>query len=174
MLKRLNRQTSSMPRKLLYLILMFLVYRPVIGQDTSLKSESNRERSNLLNERPRSNQLHPQGEIHVFEDRRIAKLDSLKRRYPTKIRGYRVQIFFGNREEARQKRIEFTAQYPTIPAYISYLAPNFRLRAGDFRTRIEAEKLKHDLGNKYQGCYIVKDAIELPALMPEEDPENTE
>ncbi len=172
MLKRLNCQTSSMPQKLLYLVLLIFICRAVMGQDTtSWESESTQKGSTLLNERPWTGQIHPQGEIRVHEDRRIAILDSLKRRYPTKIKGYRVQIFFGNREEARRKRIEFTARYPQTPAYISYLAPNFRLRVGDFRTRIEAEKLKHDLGNRYQGCYIVKDEIELPALVPEDDPE---
>lgn len=106
------------------------------------------------------------GQIRVFEDRRIAALDSLKIVYPSSIRGYRLQLFFGDRDEARKKRVEFTKRYPHIPTYISYLAPNFRLRVGDFRTRLQAEKLKHTLGHEYPGSYIVKDQIELPALRP--------
>lgn len=105
------------------------------------------------------------GEISVFQDERIAMLDSLKKLHPGKQSGYRVQIFFGKREEAFERKAEFMENHPDIPAYISYLAPNFRLRVGDFRTRLEAEKLKSQLD--YSGCYIVKDKIELPTLKGE-------
>ena len=107
-----------------------------------------------------------QGEIKVYQDERITHLDSLKRLHPGKQSGYRVQIFFGDRKEALKRKAEFANSYPDIPAYISYLAPNFRLRVGDFRTRLEAEKLKNAM--EYQGCYIVKDKIELPALSVED------
>ena len=109
------------------------------------------------------------GEVKLlYLDRRIAALDSMKVRHPSAIKGYRLQLFFGDRAEARKRRAEFSEKFPHIPSYISYLAPNFRLRVGDFRTRMEVEKLKRDLGRDYPGAYIVKDAIELPELRPAE------
>lgn len=105
------------------------------------------------------------GTIEVFQDERISRLDSLKRLNPGKPSGYRVQIFFGDRNKALERKADFIETYPDIPAYISYLAPNFRLRVGDFRTRLEAEKLKDEL--QYTGCYIVRDKIELPSLPTE-------
>jgi hypothetical protein len=104
------------------------------------------------------------GHINFHMDRRIARLDSLKELNPTGIEGYRVQIFFGNRDQAQSTRVEFLRDYPDVGAYISYLAPNFRLRVGDFRTKIESEKFKNELIQKYPGCYIVKDQIEFPPL----------
>lgn len=105
-----------------------------------------------------------EGEIRVFCNPEILQVDSLKQLRPTLTNGYRVQIFFGKREDAQEKRATFLRQFSDTGAYISYLAPNFRLRVGDFRNRIEAEKFKQSLGLQFQGAYIVKDKIELPPL----------
>ncbi|MGB6035228.1 MAG: SPOR domain-containing protein [Cryomorphaceae bacterium] len=115
-------------------------------------------------------QKRPMGKVTVVEDARITELDSLKREYPGQQDGYRVQIFFGKRQEALERKAEFADTHPHLPAYISYLAPNFRLRVGDFRTRIEGEKLKQEIDSDYPGCYLVKDKIEMPSLEKKEEP----
>jgi hypothetical protein len=104
------------------------------------------------------------GTVSFYMDKRIANLDSLKKLNPTGIEGYRVQIFFGDRDKAQDTRVDFLRAHPEMGAYISYLAPNFRLRVGDFRTRLESEKFKTELLQRYPGSYIVKDEIELPPL----------
>ena len=55
----------------------------------------------------------------------------------------------------------FLQSSPDTPAYLSWLAPNWRLRIGDCRTRLEAERLLRDLRSAYPGCYIVPDQIEM-------------
>lgn len=104
------------------------------------------------------------GIIDIIADSRIKELNNRKKDNPTKMDGYRVQIYFGNRNTAQEKRGEFIRKYSDKSAYISYLAPNFRLRVGDFRTRLESEKFKQEIGKSFPGCYIVKDKIELPPL----------
>lgn len=104
------------------------------------------------------------GKISIHASQDILRLDSLKRLKPTLPDGYRVQIYFGKREGAQEKRAVFLRQYPETGAYISYLAPNFRLRVGDFRSRIEAEKFKQTLAFSFPGAYLVKDKIELPPI----------
>ncbi|MEM9053254.1 MAG: SPOR domain-containing protein [Bacteroidota bacterium] len=108
------------------------------------------------------------GEINITQDERIEELDELRKKYPGTLNGYRVQIFFGKRELAIEQKAEFVESNPDVPTYISFLAPNFRLRVGDFRSRIEAEKLKSQIEKEYPGCYIVKDQIELPPLEKEQ------
>ena len=108
------------------------------------------------------------GEINITQDERIEELDELRKKYPGTLNGYRVQIFFGKREPAIEQKAEFIESNPDVPTYISFLAPNFRLRVGDFRSRIEAEKLKSQIEADYPGCYIVKDQIEFPPLEKEE------
>jgi len=110
-----------------------------------------------------------EGQIDIHMDSRIARIDSLKKLRPTHYDGYRVQIYFGERNEAQNARVEFLRKYPDMGAYVSYLAPNFRLRVGDFRTRIDSEKFKNAVTNEYPGSYIVKDHIELPTLTETEE-----
>lgn len=87
--------------------------------------------------------------------------------YPTSdhvIDGYRVQIFLGAKADAVKTRQTFLLKHPDVPAYLSYLAPNFRIRVGDLRDRISAERLRHDLKEEEPGCYVVQDRIEPPRL----------
>jgi hypothetical protein len=78
--------------------------------------------------------------------------------------GYRVQIFLGDRKTAEETKRTFLQKNPDIPAYLSWLAPNFRLRVGDLRTRLEAEHLLNELKVAYPGSYIVPDEIGMPRL----------
>lgn len=80
--------------------------------------------------------------------------------------GYRVQIFLGDRRTAEETKRSFLLKYPDRAVYLSWLAPNFRLRVGDLRTRLEAERLLRDMKLEYPGSYIVRDEIEPPALPP--------
>lgn len=82
-----------------------------------------------------------------------------------KIEGYRVQIYFNeNKSVALGQKANFLSQYAEHKAYLDYLAPNYRVRVGNFRTKLEAEKLKQSLLSTYPTCIIIKDNIELPAL----------
>jgi len=80
-------------------------------------------------------------------------------------KGFRVQVFLGDRKTAEETKRTFLQKYPDTPAYLSWLAPNFRLRVGDLRTRLEAERLLRDLKVIYPGSYIVPDDIEMPRVV---------
>ena len=78
--------------------------------------------------------------------------------------GYRVQIFLGDRTTAETTKRTFLQKNPEVPVYLSWLAPNFRLRVGDCRTRLEAEHLLHEVKTTCPGSYIVPDEIEMPRV----------
>lgn len=130
------------------------LYRP--AKDSSKIRAQDSSREELIVSRP--------GSIKVIQSKDILLLDSLKKENPTLPSGYRVQIYFGKREVARDKKAEFLNKYPEKGAYISYLAPNFRLRVGDFRTRLECDGFKKEIDSTFPGSYIVQDKIELPPL----------
>lgn len=104
------------------------------------------------------------GHVRMVESARIQALmaDYAAKKQPLK--GYRVQVFLGDRNTAETVRRNFLVQHPDIPAYLSYLAPNFRVRVGDLRDRISAEFLREALKAEFPGLYIVPDEIEPPAL----------
>lgn len=83
------------------------------------------------------------------------------------LKGFRVQVFLGSREQAEELRRNFLAKHPEVPAYLSYLAPNFRVRVGDLRDRVAAERLREQLRSEFPGLYVVADEIQTPKLQSE-------
>lgn len=108
------------------------------------------------------------GVVNIYEDYRMTKLvDTYKVAHSDgKIDGYRVQLFFGDRDSAREIKTTFLKKYPTTKADVTYLAPNFRVRVGSFRTTLEAEQFKNELKSLFPNCYIVPEKITLPPLKP--------
>lgn len=104
------------------------------------------------------------GEVELLVDPRVERAMADYKDHEHTQQGYRVQIFLGERRVAEETKRAFLLKYPESAAYLSWLAPNFRLRVGDLRTRLEAERLLRDLKEQYPGSYIVPDEIEPPVL----------
>jgi len=51
--------------------------------------------------------------------------------------------------------------------YVKFIAPVFRVRVGDFRTKNEALKLLKNIQKDYPGAFIVPDIIDFPVLKSE-------
>jgi hypothetical protein len=84
--------------------------------------------------------------------------------------GYRVQFFSGsNRKDAYNAQNRLQQQYPELRTYIIYREPNFKVKAGDFRTRLEAEKLVQDLRSSFTSLFIISEKINLPKTDPNND-----
>ncbi len=82
-----------------------------------------------------------------------------------KMAGYRLQIFYDQEKNSvNQKKADYLARYKEQPAYINYKAPNFRLRVGDFRTRLQAENFMNEIKVDWPDAIVVEDDIELPSL----------
>lgn len=85
------------------------------------------------------------------------------------IPGYRVQIasFSGvnSKNSAFELRDRFGVDYPDVQVYIVFDEPNFKVKAGDFRSRLEAYAFLQKIKEFYKG-YIIKDNIfpEPPAV----------
>lgn len=96
--------------------------------------------------------------VKVLMNRQIA-ISQAKRTMP----GYRVQIFFGpQRVKANEVKSDFLNIYPNIGAYLVYHQPNFKIRVGDFKTRLEAMKFLKELQPLYSTAFLVKDDVKLP------------
>jgi hypothetical protein len=77
--------------------------------------------------------------------------------------GYRVQIYSGsNRGAAYNAQAKFNKEFPEMRTYIVYSEPNFKVRAGDFRTRIEAERMKEQLKVWFPIMFIISEKINPP------------
>jgi len=81
-----------------------------------------------------------------------------------KIDGFRIQItsFSGvnSRNLIENAAEQFKQQFPDIPHQISFEQPNFRLRIGNFRTKLEAYKALQGIAPFFPGAFVLKDQID--------------
>lgn len=84
------------------------------------------------------------------------------------INGYRVRIFFDNRQTARNDSEAtlkaFESRYPEHGAYRSYANPYFKVTVGDFRTKSEAMQLLQKIQGEFPSAFIVKESINYPIV----------
>ena len=82
--------------------------------------------------------------------------------------GYRVQVFDDNnprtaRSNAEAAHRRLAAEFPEMRSYISFNSPYWRVKAGDFRTRAEAEAAMAEIQHAFPALAgyirIVRDKI---------------
>lgn len=115
--------------------------------------------------------------IAILEDldvNRDARLDKMLKWHIEKneklegMNGFRVEIFFSSRMDAREQatsiKTDFLSEFPDHPVHVKFIAPNFRVRVGDFRTKNEAWKLYKTIQKDYPSAFVVPDLIDFPLL----------
>jgi len=97
----------------------------------------------------------------VIKDSRIDKLNETYHS-TYKLIGYRIQIYSGDKkQEGNQIRSKFSRIYKKKMTYLDYEQPYWKVRAGDFRTKLEALKFKNEIINHFENCFIIKVKIEI-------------
>jgi hypothetical protein len=111
-----------------------------------------------------------EGNIEIIKDSRIDALvekqsEVIPPAINPQIDGFRIQLFFdSDKSQINSAKAKFMSYYKTIDTYVTYNAPNFFLKVGDFRTRLEAEKIKAEIEAEFPTSFIVKEKINLPRL----------
>lgn len=113
-------------------------------------------------------QAFKQGKIKVVKDSRIDKVSDVMRggasNHPV-ITGYRVQIISSStKSTVDSERGKFMSSYRGTKTYIDYKAPNFRLRVGNFRNKLEAQKFQNEIKKAFPFTLVISDSIDLPRL----------
>lgn len=82
-------------------------------------------------------------------------------------KGFRIQIVITDkRADAKQAKEKFTNMFPKCPAYLMFDSPHFKVRVGDFKSKIEAQALFFKLIDEYPTLFLVDDKINPPQIEP--------
>jgi len=118
-----------------------------------------------------------EGMIQISSDPKITELigvlspDSTDENSYVKTNGFRIQVFMSNdsktaRKELNDKGSLIKEAFPEIDVYHGYTAPNWKLLAGDFMSKEEAEVFRQkmlkaipELGKE---MYIISDKVNIP------------
>jgi hypothetical protein len=158
-----------MMRKPVLIIWAFCIFQSLAAQQYIHSMTENRGIDTL-----RTELLNILDNVEVNQDPRLEKM--LKwhienNRKKEGMDGFRVEIFFSSalnaKEQSLNKKKEFLSKYPEYHVHIKFIAPNFRVRVGDFRTKNEALKLYKKIEQDYPGAFIVSDIINFPLLKTE-------
>jgi len=111
--------------------------------------------------------------IKIIQDEKVSVLVSKHIRINQNrdgIPGFRIQIFFdsGTNSKTHAQGIfdGFRAKYPDVTAYLTFKAPNYKVRVGDFRTRLDAQRFLNEIITEYPNAWIIPEQINLPKVEP--------
>ncbi|WP_229213948.1 SPOR domain-containing protein [Dyadobacter psychrotolerans] len=93
-----------------------------------------------------------------------AALDSLSKQNKSirYISGYRIQLYVGNvRQEADGAKSFIYQAFPDLTPYVSYSQPTYRVKAGDFMYRSDAEQYLEQIKEQYSSAVILADRVEI-------------
>jgi len=131
------------------LTLMFLVLTVLSGhaQDSTYKS----------------------GNVQVIRDSRVDLLVNKHiqiNQNRTSMDGFRIQIFFDSGTNSKTKAqsifASFKEKYPGVGAYLTFSSPNYKVRVGDFRTKLEARRFLNEIISQYPNAWVIADQIVPP------------
>lgn len=143
-----------------------VVYIPAAAVDTSLVGK------NIFRELPLVEKGGP-ANVRVHQSQGIAAAMNVyfSTNISRTIPGYRVRIFFDNRQTARTASEaamnKFVDAHHDVPAYRSYANPYFKVTVGDFRTKSEAMQLLEAIKGEFPSAFIVRENINYPPVNKE-------
>ncbi len=104
------------------------------------------------------------GTVTIHQDAGIA--DMMKNhveqnKHYSNIDGYRIQIYSGSgvdsKKEAQNMKGMAMSSFPDQKVYLTYTAPFWRVRVGNFRNKSESLQVYYELKKSFPNCYPVKD-----------------
>lgn len=87
-----------------------------------------------------------------------------------RIQGYTIIIWSGSgansKNGARWKQKVFNESFPIYETHLTWKNPNYEVRVGDFRTKIEAEKVLNEINEEFPTALVRSARVELPDIEP--------
>lgn len=146
-----------------YVLVDSVVYRPVATVDTTLVGK---DVFLLMPSREMGDRAGVK--INQTEAVKDAMRKQVEDNGSRTLNGYRVRIFFDNKQTARVESEEtlkrFESMYHDVVAYRTYANPYFKVTVGDFRTRSEAVKLLERIKGAFPSAFVVKENIAFPVV----------
>jgi hypothetical protein len=76
--------------------------------------------------------------------------------------GFRIQITYTDvRDEVYKSKGAMYKEFPDLTSYVEYEQPYYKLRLGDFKTRLQATYYLQQVVAIYPGAFIVRDKIKI-------------
>lgn len=86
------------------------------------------------------------------------------------VSGFRIQIKnTTTQKDANALRARFSRDFPELKSYLRYNAPYYKIRIGDYLTKLEAQKDLIEIKKKYRGSYPVPCPVSFEEVIKKEE-----
>lgn len=105
-----------------------------------------------------------EGNVTVHQDKNIDVLLKLKKemnKTENLTDRYKIQVYSGNRSEAEKTESKFNTTFTSWHSNMVYEYPNFKIWAGSFATRLEADRALKEIKKTFSGAFIFKPKKEI-------------
>lgn len=102
------------------------------------------------------------GDVNVIQSQALIALNDSLKENPAPLRGYRIQIFFGKIDEAKEQRANFISAHPDAACAIDHIPPNFSVVIGNYTDKLEAYRELKALKKEYPSAIVVPSQIDIP------------
>ena len=142
------------------------LFRAPISQETNpMLADSSAGTSSMLMDTHKVNLTRLPAQIVWGIPAEIASLDSAAKADPKPLQGFRIQIYFGELQEARSTRAAFRRNHPDIPVQLLPIAPNYAVTVGNYRDLWSARKALQDQEvGSWPNALVIPSPIDLPPL----------
>jgi len=156
-------------KRLFFLLLTILVSLPMTAQTDTLSLHQKAQLDSSLAKKGIFDDMPSNVSVNQDQSVKGAYLSILeKNQEGAQFTGFRIKIFQSSAQSARTESenavVRFRDMFPDIPAYRSFSSPYFKVSVGDFRTRVEAEKLLRQIRQNFPTATVVKEKMKYPSL----------
>lgn len=98
-------------------------------------------------------------QVTVEQDSKFENLLSEKRKVNTSVTTtdkFKIQIFYGESQNARKVLADFKKNFSDIDGTIIFSSPNYKVQVGNFKTKIDAERVRLEILKKYPEALVVR------------------
>lgn len=80
--------------------------------------------------------------------------------------GYRIQVYVGNdRREVDEAKTYIYQNFPELSTYLTFSQPTYKLKAGDFTSKLDAERYYSTIRQRYSMAMMISERIDVKKSM---------
>lgn len=94
------------------------------------------------------------------ESQEISNLIAQKKTFNKKNKSsivYKIQLYNGNEGESYKVQDNFKKEFPDYSVKVVYNKPEFKTQVGNFKTRLEADRILLIIQEKFSGAIVLED-----------------
>lgn len=117
--------------------------------------------------------LAQKGKVIIEGDERINNLLNKQTKLNKSkdgVSGYRIQLKnTSSQKDANALRARFNSAFPNLKSYLNYDTPYYKIRVGDYLTKMESQKDLNEIRKAYSGAYLVPCHIQINETIKKEE-----